>query len=326
MRPFRVRRAALAALLSFGAACAHRQPAPDEHAGHTTPATAAGATASATASATTSATATTATPGASAATAGQDPALPASAATADARLAASPRHGEYVMISAGPNPSDSLRAWVVYPERKTRAPVVVVIHEIFGLSSWVRSVADQLAADGFIAVAPDMLTGKPLPGAPGNVPTDSVVAAIRTLEPAFVSARVAAAARYGMSLPAALPKYGVVGFCWGGAMVFHHAAMTPSLGAGVAYYGSAPVQQTNLANTKAPVLALYGEDDARVNATIPAADSVFGTARVTFEKQIYPGAGHGFLRQQDGRDGANLAASRGAWPRTIAFFRKHLGG
>src|SRR5687767_7345365 len=243
--------------------------------------------------------------------------LPADAAGARARLAASLRHGEWVMISAG---ADSVRAFVVYPERKDKAPVVVVVHEIFGLSSWVRSVADQLAADGFIAVAPDMLTGKPLPGAPGNVPTDSVVAAIRTLEPAFVSARVAAAARYGMSLPAALPKYGVVGFCWGGAMVFHHAAMTPTLGAGVAYYGSAPVQQTNLANTKAPVLALYGEDDARVNATIPAADSVFGAARVTFEKQIYPGAGHGFLRQQDGRDGANLAASRGAWPRTIAFF------
>jgi carboxymethylenebutenolidase len=203
--------------------------------------------------------------------------------------------------------------------------VIVVIHEIFGLSTWVRSVADQLAADGYIAVAPDMLTGKRLSGAPDNVPMDSAIAAIRTLDPAFVTRQVAAAAQYGMSLPAAVKRYGVVGFCWGGSMVFHQAANVPALGAGVAYYGSAPVTQTNMANTKAPVLALYGENDARVNATIPAADSVLRAAGSVFEKQIYLGAGHGFLRQQDGQDGANLAATRDAWPRTIAFFRKHLG-
>jgi carboxymethylenebutenolidase len=321
MPAFRARRAALdvaalAALLSLAAACAHRQPAPAEHAEHTA--------AAAPASATIAAGATTAA-AASASAAGQDTALPASAATAEARLASSTRHGEYAMIFTGPNPTDSVRAWVVYPERKTKAPVVIVIHEIFGLSSWVRSVADQLAADGFIAIAPDLLTGKPLPGAPDSVPTDSIVAAIRTLDPAAVSRQVSAAAQYGMSLPAALPRYGVVGFCWGGAMVFHHAARAPALNAGVAYYGSAPVQQTNLANTKAPVLALYGENDARVNATIPAADSVFGAARVSFEKEIFSGAGHGFLRQQDAQNGANLAATRAAWPRTLAFFRKHLG-
>jgi carboxymethylenebutenolidase len=108
-------------------------------------------------------------------------------------------------------------------------------------------------------------------------------------------------------------------------MTFTTAASDPSLGAAVAYYGAAPYQRVNMANTKAPVLALYGENDARVNATIPAADSVLGGAGARFERETYPGAGHGFLRQQGGQNGANLAAARAAWPRTIGWFRQHLG-
>jgi carboxymethylenebutenolidase len=256
---------------------------------------------------------------------GNDTTLPPSAGTAAERLASSPRHGEYVMIAAGPGPSDSVRAWVVYPERKTNAPVVVVIHEIFGLSSWVRGVADKLAADGFIAIAPDLLTGKRLPGAPDSILVDSAIAAVRALDPATVTRQVEAVARYGTSLPAALPKWGVVGFCWGGSMVFATAAAAPTLGAAVAYYGGAPTDRAQMENTKTPVLGLYGENDARVNATIPAADSVLRRAGVTFERVVYPGAGHGFLRQQDGQNGANLAATRAAWPKTLDFFRRHLG-
>ena len=264
----------------------------------------------------------TATGPAAATTAPDDPSLPADAERAAARLAASPRHGEYVMIAAGPTPADSMRAWVVYPERKTKAPVVVVIHEIFGLSTWIRGVADQLAADGYIAVAPDLLTGRVDPNAPDSVK----VAAIRGLPAATALAGIEAAGRYGMSLPAALKKYGVVGFCWGGSAVFSTAATAPSLGAGVAYYGAAPVERVQMTNTKAPVLALYGENDARVNATIPAADSVLKQAGSRFERETYAGAGHGFLRQQSGREGANAAATRAAWPRTIRWFRTHLGG
>ena len=256
---------------------------------------------------------------------GADTTIPASAGTAAERLASSPRHGEYVMIAAGPGPSDSVRAWVVYPERKTNAPVVVVIHEIFGLSTWVRAVADKFAADGFIAIAPDLLTGKRLPGAPDNVPVDSAIAAVRALDPTVVARQVESIGRYGMSLPAALPKWGVVGFCWGGSMVFATAATAPTLNAAVAYYGGASNEKVQLANTKAPVLGLYGENDARVNATIPTADSSLRQARVTFERVVYPGAGHGFLRQQDGQGGANLAAARAAWPKTLEFFRRHLG-
>ena len=170
------------------------------------------------------------------AAAAQQATLPASGAEATARLADSPRHGEWVMIPAGAG--DSVRAWVVYPERNTRAPVVLVVHEIFGLSNWIRGVADQLAADGFIAIAPDLLTGKNVPEGPDGPNPDSARVAIRTLESADVQRRLDAVARYGMALPAALPRYGIVGYCWGGSTSFAHAVHAPGLGASVVYYGT----------------------------------------------------------------------------------------
>src|SRR5919108_6221848 len=146
-------------------------------------------------------------------------ALPAGANDAAARLASSTRHAEWAMVRVGD--ADSVRVWVVYPERSTKAPVVVVVHEIFGLSTWIRGVADQLAADGFIAVAPDLLTGKKIPqGGPDSVSVDSARAIIGTLNPEDVKRQIDATARYGTSLPAAAPRYGVVGFCWGGSTTF----------------------------------------------------------------------------------------------------------
>ena len=296
--------AGTALVLASGSACARRtEVATDEHAGHTAQATA----------------------GAAAAQTSQQSSLPAGAADAQARLAASPRHGEWVMVSAGGG--DSVRAWVVYPERRGRAPVVLVVHEIFGLSTWIRAVADQLAADGFIAIAPDLLTGKNVPQRAGQPDPDSARAAIRTLVQEDVQRRLDAVARYGMALPAALPRYGIVGFCWGGTVSFNHAVHSPSLGASVVYYGTSPPTE-RLASVRAPVLGLYGENDARVNTTIPPADSALEAQGKTFEHRIFPGAGHGFLRAQDGPQnapGANLAATKEAWPMTVAWFRRHLG-
>lgn len=251
-----------------------------------------------------------------------DPRLPPDASGALARLSASPRHGEWVLLHTGGG--DSLRAWVVYPERSTKAPVVVVVHEIFGLSSWIRGVADQLAADGFIAIAPDLLTMKNLPDGPDSVMAPLATAAIRTLDPAWVQKQLDAIGQYGMSLPAAQQKYGIVGFCWGGGVSFAHAVHSPGLGASVVYYGVSP-KTTDLTSVRAPVLGLYGGNDARVDATIPPADSALRALGRTYAYSIYPGAGHGFLRQQTGMDGANLAATRAAWPATIAWFRKYLG-
>jgi len=247
--------------------------------------------------------------------------LPPDAAGALARLNSSPRHGEWLTIHTGGG--DSLRAWLVYPERSTKAPVILVVHEVYGLSSWVRSVADQLAADGFIAIAPDLLTMKNLPDGPDSVLAPLAVAAVRTLNPAWVQRQLDAVAQYGMSLPAAQKKYGIVGFCWGGGISFVHAGHSPSLGASVVYYGISP-PTADLASVRAPVLGLYGGSDARVDATIPPADSALRALGRTYGHTIYPGAGHGFLRQQTGMDGANLAAARAAWPATVAWFRRYL--
>jgi len=288
----------LAAFLST--ACSHRAPEADAHAGHESSAM-------------------------SSTTPARDVAsIPASATTVADRLAKSPRHGEYKMIATGP--SDSVRAWIVYPERSTKAPVVVVVHEIFGLSGWVRGVADQLAADGFIAIAPDLLTGKvpPVPGT-DTVAAQAATAAIRSLRPEDVQRQIAAVGQYGMSLPAAEKRYGVVGFCWGGGVSFSSAVMSPSgQGAAVVYYGTSPAT-ASLASVKVPVLGLYGGEDARVGATVPPADSAMKALGKRFEPHSFAGAGHGFLRQQEGQNGANLAASQQAWPMTIAFFRSTLG-
>jgi len=249
--------------------------------------------------------------------------LPPDAEHALARLNSSSRHGEWVMISL--SPTDSLRAWVVYPERKTKAPVVVVVHEIFGLSTWVRAIADQLAADGFIAIAPDFLTMKNLPRTADSVSIQDAVAAIRTLDPAEIQRQIDAAARYAMALPAAQPRYGVVGFCWGGGVSFEHATHSPSLRASVVYYGTSPKTES-LSAIRAPVLGLYGGNDARVDATIPPADSALRSMGKTYSHSIFEGAGHGFLRQQTGMNGANMTATQQAWPATIAWFRRYLEG
>lgn len=249
-------------------------------------------------------------------------ALPADADGAEARLAASPRHAEWAMIATG---DDSVRSWVVYPERQENAPVVLVVHEIFGLTPWIRAVADQLAADGFIAIAPDLLTRFDVPGSPENPEAETARSVIRELDADVVQQQLLAIAQWGMALPAASDSYGIVGFCWGGSTSFNHAVSSPGLGASVVYYGSSP-ESSRLATVQAPVLGLYGGDDQRVNSTIAAADSALSAMGRTFETEIYDGAGHGFLRQQGGRDDANMAATRAAWPRTISWFRQHLGG
>jgi len=249
--------------------------------------------------------------------------LPPDEAGALAALNASPRHGEWVMVDAGGG--DSVKAWVVYPERRDRAPVVVVIHEIYGLTDWVRGVTDRLAAEGFVAIAPDLLTGKgPQGGGSESVDRQGAVALIGALAPDEVQRRLAAAARYATALPSALPRFGAVGFCWGGSTSFAFAVSDPDLGAAVVYYGTSPAD-SELSRVRAPVLGLYGGDDARVGATVPPAQAEMRRLGKRYEVAMYEGAGHGFLRAQSGRDGANRRAAEQAWPRTIAFFRETLG-
>jgi carboxymethylenebutenolidase len=250
-------------------------------------------------------------------------ALPPSDTQAAAAVAASPRHGEYVDIAV-PGRDAPLKTWVVYPERKENAPAVIVIHEIYGLTDWIRGVADQLARDGFIALAADLLSGK---GAKGGgteqFPTrDEVTAAIRALPRADVMKWLDAVRAYAVKVPASNGKTATVGFCFGGSVSFEYATAQPALDAAVVYYGSSP-DATKLASIKGAVLGLYGGDDARVNATVPAAEAEMKRLGRTYEVHTYEGAGHGFLRQQDGREGANRRATESAWPTMLAFLRKH---
>ncbi len=252
----------------------------------------------------------------------QSPRIAPGAADAATRLQASTRHGEWAMIPSAPGARDSIAAWVVYPERRDNAPVVVVIHEIFGLSTWVRSVADQLAADGFIAIAPDLLSAERGGATTDTLAYDQARTLIRNVTPDKMNAMVAAVAKYGMALPAAAKVYGVVGYCWGGSASFNHAVFNaPGLKAAVVYYGSAPAA-TDIAKVKVPVLGLYGENDQRVNSTIPVADSTMKAIGGTYVSHIYAGAGHGFLRAQD--QAPNAEAAKQAWPETVGWFRRYL--
>jgi carboxymethylenebutenolidase len=249
--------------------------------------------------------------------------LPPSEDDAKERLNHSPRHGEFASVDAAGTP---IRTWIVYPERKDKAPVVIVIHEIFGLTDWIRAVADQLAAEGFIAVAPDLLSGHG-PGGGGSdaFPTrDDAVKAVSDLARSEVMARVNAVRSYALALPAARRASATVGFCWGGSTSFAYAVAQPHLDAAVVYYGTAPEDLASLAHVHAPVLGLYGGNDARVDATIEATHAAMRKYGKTYEPHVFAGAGHGFLRAQGQQDGANLRATEQAWPMTLAFLRRYL--
>ena len=248
--------------------------------------------------------------------------LPASDEEARNRLNSSPRHGEWLKIESG---GETINAWIVFPERSDPAPVVVVIHEIYGLTDWIRAVTDQLAADGYIAIAPDLLSGKgPRGGGTESVDRDGAVALVRSLEWSEVVSRLNDTAGHATALGAATNSIAVLGFCWGGSSSFAYAGERPDLGAAVVYYGSTPTAQV-MAQIQAPVLGLYGGDDARVNKTIPSAETEMTDLGKSYQKEIYEGAGHGFLRAQEAREGANLRASEQAWPRTISFLESALG-
>jgi carboxymethylenebutenolidase len=268
-------------------------------------------------------------------------ALPPSNNAAKARLGSSPRHGEWVKVAWEPGSADSLMAWIVYPSTSNaKTPVVVVVHEIFGLSSWVRGVADQVAADGFIAIAPDLISrirGGPTTEELSGDSARKLIAGVNTTER---NRGIIAVARYAMSQPSSAPRYAVIGYCWGGSTVWAHAINGGTSGfmGGVAYYGppylNGPVPiSDSLAKITRPVMLLNGSKDARIAAAMPAIDSTMKALGKNYVGINYAGAVHGFLRAQDdpkaqrdeAEEQANLAATKDGWPRTLEFLRKNLG-
>ena len=310
-------------IAAFAITACHRQSASDDHTSHMSGADKAAPRAVASASA-------------------RDMSLPPSNNNAKARLAATPRHAEWVKVAWEPGSPDSLMAWIVYPSTSNaKTPVVVVVHEIFGLSSWVRGVADQVAADGFIAIAPDLESR--VRGGPSTeeLSGDSARKLIQGVSYAERNKGIVAVARYAMSQPSAAPRYAVIGYCWGGSTVWSHVidGGVPGFVGGVAYYGlpymngAVPIADS-LAKISKPVVLLNGSKDARIASAMPAVDSMMKALGKTYTGKNYEGAVHGFLRAQDdpksptrdeAEEQANLAATRDAWPRTLDFLRKNLG-
>ena len=235
---------------------------------------------------------------------------------AKARLDSSPRHHEYVVLN---HDNQTLQAFVVYPEVKDKAPAVVLIHEIFGLSDWAKEMADELAAEGFIVVAPDLLSGHgPNGGGSDDFPDqDARVKAVSGLDPNEVLARLDAAASYAKRIPAANGDIAVAGFCWGGSKSFAFAAHRKDLSAAFVFYGTAP---TDVSTITAPVYGFYAGEDARVGATVPATVEAMKAASKFYEPVTYDGAGHGFMRAGEdpgNKNPANTTARTQAFARLI---------
>jgi carboxymethylenebutenolidase len=203
------------------------------------------------------------------------------------RLNSSPRHGEWVDIKSGDR---TIKAFVVYPERKDKTPAVLVIQEIFGLTDWLRSMCDELAENGVIAIAPDFLNGQKFEDA------DGAGKAISAVTQDQVKAVLDATADYALKIPACNGTLAVCGFCRGGGWAFMYANANSKLKAAYSFYGAPPESPEQVANIRCPVYGFYGENDERVNASIPKAEELMKAAGKKYEPVIYKGAGHGFMR------------------------------
>lgn len=241
-------------------------------------------------------------------------ALPLSAQDwAKARLEQSPRHREMVTIN---HDGRALSAFVAYPEASTKRPVVLVIHEIFGLSDWAQEVTDELAAAGYVAIAPDLLSGSgPNGGGTETLGGQTAVGrAIRDLKPEQIEADLNAAADWALKQPASSKKLYVIGFCWGGGESFKFATERKGLSAAFVFYGSTPSEDA-LAKITAPVFGFYAGNDARISATVPATRASMAKLGKPYEAVIYDGAGHGFMRAGEQPDATadNAKARDAAW-------------
>jgi len=230
------------------------------------------------------------------------------------QLQSSPRHREWVSVK---HDGRQVQTFVVYPERKDKTPVVLIIHEIFGMSDWVEDLADQVATAGYIAVAPDLLSGMaPNGGRTSDIAPDKVMEAVSNLKPDQITADLNSVADYAKNLPASNGELFVAGFCWGGGQSFRFATNRSDLRAAFVFYGGPPDKEA-MARIKARVYGFYAGNDARIGATLPDTSAQMKAAGKTFEPVVYDGAGHGFMRAGEAPDAndANKKARQQAWIR-----------
>ncbi len=239
-----------------------------------------------------------------------------------ARLEKSPRHREWVTVK---HDGRSVETYVAYPESKDKTPVVLVIHEIFGMSDWVQEVADEFAAAGYIAVAPDLLSGM-APGGKGTkgFAPNEVMQAIGHLSPDQITADLNAVADYGLKIPAATQKLFVAGFCWGGGQTFRFATNRQDIAAALVFYGPPP-EKDAMSRIKAPVYGFYAGNDARIGATVPDTVEKMKALGKKYDIVTYEGAGHGFMRAGEAPDAseANAKARKEAWVRIKDILAKN---
>jgi carboxymethylenebutenolidase len=238
------------------------------------------------------------------------------------RLEQSPRHREWVTVK---HDGRAVETFVAYPESKGSTPVILVIHEIFGMTDWAQEVADEFAAAGYIAVAPDLLSGMGENGAGTKSFSESdAIKAVSHLDADQITADLNAVADYALKLPSAEHKLFVTGFCWGGGQSFRFATNRPDLAAALVFYGPPPDQDA-MGRIKAPVYGFYGGSDQRIDAMIPQAERNMKAAGKTYEPVVYEGAGHGFMRAGEAPDSseANRKARDEAWQRLKKVLKEH---
>jgi len=251
--------------------------------------------------------------------AGKSPELPANLFVSASTVARTPMRHEWVDILSG---KSKLHTWVEYPESEAKAPVVILMHYDAGLDISQRAVADQLALDGFIAVAPDLLSGRGPSG--GNFDAfrfpDEALRANLKVPTAIALRDYKAAYDYALKMPRSSGKVAVLGCGLGGTLAWRFAAAEPGVSAAAVFYGLPPSDDL-LAKINAPVLGLYGGDDDPVDATIEPTAAAMKKLGKSFESHVYPGATHAFLTYQ--AEGRNGAATAEAWPAAMAFLREH---
>jgi carboxymethylenebutenolidase len=241
---------------------------------------------------------------------------------AKTRLEKSSRHQEWVKVENGKRKVES---FVVYPEVKEKATAVLVIHEIFGLSDWARLVTDEFAEAGYIAIAPDLLSGMGPNGGGTAELGQNVGKTIQSLPPDQITADLNAVAAYVAKLPACNGKVIVTGYCWGGGQSFRYASNNKDLKAALVFYGTGPTDENVIKKINCPVYGFYGGNDARVTATVEKSKELMKSAGKTYEPVIYEGAGHGFMRAGDdpgNKNEANKKAHDEAWTRIKELLKK----